>query len=338
MQDLQSRGETLPTKPKKSRKRLWITLGIVAVLAIFLLIGLFIIGLVVAKRYSSSSSDYGYGSSRYGLSSLDSLSPSESESTGAPSLKEESVGSIEQSSPDTAVGISDSNSGELTEQKVIKTGNVGLQVEKAESSVTSLTNLAKSKGGFVLSSSLYTSFNETQSGTVTLKVPVTKYEETMNEIKKLGNVQEETYSGQDVTEQFADLQAQLKNYRAEEAQYLEILKKANTVEEILKVTEKLSIVRGYIEVAEGRLKYLESQTDMSTITVSLSEETRIDIPTKEWQPDEALKQALRTWIIFLQELVNVLIWAVIFLGPIVVLIWIIIKLIIRRSRKKKINS
>ncbi len=329
--------ETLPSKPKKSRKKLWITLGIVGFIAIFLLIGLFIIGLVVANRYGSSSSDYGYGSSSYGLSSLDSLSPSESELT-TPLSKEKSESSIEESTPNTAAGSADSSEGQLTEQKVIKTGNVSLQVEKAESSVTSLTNLAKSKGGFVLSSSLYTSSDETQSGTVTLKVPVTKYEETMNEIKKLGDVQGETSSGQDVTEQYADLQAQLKNYKAEEAQYLEILKKASTVEDILKVTEKLSIVRGYIEVAEGRLKYLESQTDMSTITVSLSEETRIDIPTKEWQPYETLKQAFRTWIIFLQGLVNVFIWLIIFLGPVIVLIWIIVKLIIRRVRKKKSES
>ncbi|MFA6946542.1 MAG: DUF4349 domain-containing protein [Pedobacter sp.] len=329
--------ETLPSKPKKSRKKLWITLGIVGFIAIFLLIGLFIIGLVVANRYGSSSSDYGYGSSSYGLSSLDSLSPSESELT-TPLSKEKSESSIEESTPNTAAGSADSSEGELTEQKVIKTGNVSLQVEKAESSVTSLTNLAKSKGGFVLSSSLYTGSDETQSGTVTLKVPVTKYEETMNEIKKLGDVQGETSSGQDVTEQYADLQAQLKNYKAEEAQYLEILKKASTVEDILKVTEKLSIVRGYIEVAEGRLKYLESQTDMSTITVSLSEETRIDIPTKEWQPYETLKQAFRTWIIFLQGLVNVFIWLIIFLGPVIVLIWIIVKLIIRRVRKKKSES
>ena len=97
----------------------------------------------------------------------------------------------------------------------------------------------------------------------------------------------------------------------------------------------ISILVSSLRVTEGRIKYLEGQTDMSTITVTLSEETRIDIPTKEWEPLENLKKAFRTWIQFLQGLVDVAIWLIIFLGPIIVVVWIIVKLIIRKVRKNK---
>ncbi len=314
---------------QKSKKKLWIILGITGTVSACLVIGLFIVGVYFSNQYSSSGSGYSYNS----LESNSSLS--RTGTTMPMDLEEKSISS-EAMPANTAAGSSlDNSEDELTEQKVIKTGNISLQVEKAGNTVTSLTNLAKARDGFILSSSLYTSSDETQSGTVILKVPVTRYEETINEIKKLGDTQSESSTGQDVTEQYSDLQAQLKNYKAEEEQYLTILEKADTVEDILKVTEKLSVVRGYIETTQGRIKYLEGQTDMSTITVSLSEETRIDIPTKEWKPYETLKQAFRTWIIFLQGLINVGIWVIIFLGPVIVAVYIIVKLIIRRIKKKK---
>ena len=311
-------------KPRKSRKLLWIILGIVAGII------LIIVGAILISYFLDQSKSYSYlddYSESYGSSESKSYAPMD--------LEEESSLSKSKEIPSTAAGSSSNDEGELTEQKVIKTGTITLQVEKADSSVTGLTNLAKSRGGFVLSSSLYTSSDETQSGTIILKVPVSKYEETMNEIKKFGDVQSESSTGQDVTEKYSDLQAQLKNYKAEEEQYLKILERADTVEDILKVTQKLSQVRGNIETTQGRIKYLEGQTDMSTITVSISEETRIDIPTKEWKPAETLKKAFRAWIQFLQGLVNITIWFVIFLGPVIVIIWIIVKLIMRKIRKNK---
>lgn len=330
--------ETQPQKPK-SRKKLWIILGIIGGTIILLFLGFMALVIIVNRTGNSGS---GYGGS-YGMTSSTSpMSLEKSSSSPSESLTQDREGTQNRAKevPQTAAGTSSDNSssGEsgLTEQKVIKTGSLSLVVEKVGEAVSKLNNLAVSKKGFVLSSSVYTNADETQSATVTLKVPFQKYEEAMNEIKKVAKVvQSESSSGQDVTEQYSDLQAQSKNYKAEEEQYLEILKKAVTVEDILKVTEKLSLVRGNIEVTVGRIKYLENQTDMSTITVSLGEETRIDVPTKEWKPITTLKKAFRSWIQSLQGLVDVLIWLVIFLGPVLVLILLIIK-IVKWKRKKKI--
>lgn len=234
--------------------------------------------------------------------------------------------------PSTAVGKEN-----IIEQKVIKTANLTLEVVKVGDAINEINSLAVSKGGFILSSSVTTNPDETQSASVILKIPASKFEETIKEIKELAKkVELEKISGQDVTEEYIDLQSQLKNFRAEEAQYLEILKKATTIDEILNVTERLAQVREKIEMTEGRIKYLESQTDMSTITLTLKEEARFEIPTKEWRPLNTLKLAFRAWVRFLQWLVNILIWLVIFLFPPAILIWLAFKIFKWKRKRKEI--
>ena len=90
-------------------------------------------------------------------------------------------------------------------------------------------------------------------------------------------------TGQDVTEQYTDLEAQLRNAKAQEEVYLEILKQAKTVEDILLVQDRLGNIRAVIEGLEGRIKYLENATSYSTITVSLQEEPVVRAPTKEFR-------------------------------------------------------
>jgi len=311
--------QTTPVqKPKSKRKALWIVLGIIG--GIFVLF----VGIAIISSFLGQTSEL----PSYEAEEMAEAPAISSERMMAPSAEKFEEVELEEV-PETAA-----REAELAEQKVIKTANLTLTVEKAGDTVSELNSLAVSKGGFILSSSVTTNPDGTQSASITLKVPVDKFEETVEDAKKLAKViEKESLSGQDVTEKYTDLLSQLKNYQAEEEQYLEILKKATTIEDILKVTEKLSLVRGRIERTQGLIKYLESQTDMSTITITLKEEARIEIPTKEWRPLATLKRAFRSWIQFLQGLTNVLIWLVIFLGPPVILVWIIVKIVKRRKRK-----
>jgi hypothetical protein len=321
-------------KTKKSKsKRNWIIFGITsALLLVFLLFLAVVSGVLIyySDNLKPYKSDYGLGSSEESYDYL----PGEPQAL--PYEEEAEIRTeYEAGAPKTAADSVDEIRDE-GDQKVIKTGYLTLLVKKVGDSVSEITGIATSKGGFVLSSSIYTSPDETQSGTITLKVPVDKFEETVENLKEIAvSVERENLSGQDVTEEYTDLQAQLKNYRAEEEQYLEILKRTNTIEETLSVTEKLSLVRGKIERVEGQIKYLESQTDMSTITATLKEETRIDVPTKEWQPWETVKTAFRTFVRFLQGMVDVFIWIVIFLGPAVLIVWLIVWLIMSSMKKRK---
>jgi len=194
------------------------------------------------------------------------------------------------------------------------------------------------KKGFISSSDIRTRDDETQYGTVTIRVPVKDFEKSVNELKKIAEVvQSESLSGVDVTEEFVDMEARLKNLRIEEEQYREILKTAKKIEDILKVNEYLFNIRGQIEGIEGRIKYLSNLTDLATIEITLSEEPTIRIPTSEWRPLDTIKIAFSAMVRMLQGFVNILIWLAFICLPIALVVWAIImaiRFIRRRSNNK----
>lgn len=230
-------------------------------------------------------------------------------------------------------------------QRVIKTGQLSLRVTDAPATVDSIRALATSKNGFVESSSLSDSGSGPRSARMTLRVPVADFDSIISDLKKLATlVLSDSVNGQDVTMEFVDLEADLRNAKAEEQSYLEILKRSGSIEDILAVTQRLTEVRGRIERIEGRKRLMENQTDLATINVSLTEDTRVAVPTRSWRPFEVLKDALRDLVENLQALVNFLIRLVIgvvgLLLPIALIatliIWIgwrIVLAIIRRVRK-----
>jgi len=222
------------------------------------------------------------------------------------------------------------------DQKLIKNGYLRLVVDKVADAAAEVGRIATARGGFVQSSSVTERGDGSYSGETTVRVPVDKFEEAMAEIKKLATlVKSDTSTGQDVTEQYTDLQAQLRNAKAQEEVYLEILKQAKTVEDTLLVQDRLGNIRAVIESLEGRMKYLENATSYSTITVSLEEEPVVRAPTKEFRLGAIVRDAAQTLVNALQELVAGLIYAVIVWGgillPIGLIAWIVWKIWKRRS-------
>ncbi|MBI5654744.1 DUF4349 domain-containing protein [Candidatus Uhrbacteria bacterium] len=215
--------------------------------------------------------------------------------------------------------------------KIIRTGNLDLRVDDAEKRMTEAKALAKQFGGFVDSSNLIDN-GGVKTGYITVRVPSEKYEELISAAKKLAVlVLSENSNSEDVTAQYVDLDARLKTAKAEEAQYLEILKQAKTVEDTLKVTQALSQVRSTIEQLQGQLRYLTDRTDFSTLTISLTEQTKIQAPTKLWKPLETIRQAFQGLIIVLQGFVDFLIGLAIygigFILPIILLVWLAYRLV-----------
>lgn len=185
--------------------------------------------------------------------------------------------------------------GVLTQRKIIKDGSLQLLVKKAEETAAAIQDIAKRLEGFVSYSYIWEVSEGVKSGTVTIRVPADHFEEAMEEIKKLAiKVERETTNTKDVTEEFVDLEARLKNLRAEEEQYLEIMKEAETVEDALAVAGRLSDVRGRIERIEGQLQYLSRQIEMSTITVSLTSEAEVEVLGIRWRPLFVVKQSLKS--------------------------------------------
>jgi hypothetical protein len=158
---------------------------------------------------------------------------------------------------------------------VIRTAELSLETDAPERGGREAAALAESRGGFVLSSDAARSRSENGDEDVTVtvvfRVPATTFDETLASVRALGKrVFNEKVTGQDVTEEFVDLEARLKAQRAVEDQYMAILKGAKTIHDVLEVEQKLGDVRTEIERAEGRRRFLESQTDVATFTVRLA--------------------------------------------------------------------
>ncbi|KKW32466.1 MAG: hypothetical protein UY76_C0027G0003 [Candidatus Uhrbacteria bacterium GW2011_GWA2_52_8d] len=134
------------------------------------------------------------------------------------------------------------------DQKIIKTGSLDLVVNHADESLAAVESLTQSKSGYVQTSTIQEHQDGTLSGYVTIRVPADIFDATIEELKALAVVVErETTSAEDVTEQYIDLAARLKNAQAQETRYVEILDVAKTVDEILQIESALGNIRGYIK-------------------------------------------------------------------------------------------
>ncbi|MDP2735187.1 MAG: DUF4349 domain-containing protein [bacterium] len=222
------------------------------------------------------------------------------------------------------------------DQKIIKTGALDLIVDDVSATASRVSTLAVGNGGFVQHSSVSEREDGTKFGNVTVRVPAERFENTLEEIKSYAAlVRSESSSGQDVTEQFTDLQAQLRNARAQEQVYLDILQDTETVSDVLAVQQQLGMIRSTIESLEGRIQYLENKTSYSTISLFLSEEPTVRIPTKAFRPGTTLKEAAQALIAVFQNLAEGVIWFTVVGGGILVplglLVWVVI-LLLRKYR------
>ena len=173
----------------------------------------------------------------------------------------------------TKISLNKAEETYAAERKIIRNAELNLESENPEDAQRRITALAELRGGFVVESQQ--SGSEVQSTmrdivTMTVRVPADKFADTLADIRNVSTrVVLETVKGQDVTEEFIDIEAQLRAKKALEQQFMEIMKRANTVDDALTVQSQLSGVRGEIERIEGRKRFLENQSSMSTIKVRL---------------------------------------------------------------------
>ena len=179
------------------------------------------------------------------------------------------------------------------DRKMVRTSSVDLIVQKPGETAEKIRGLAEGMGGFLVSSEIRGG-PDAASGSLTIRVPAARFEEARAEIRKLGlKVEREKVEAQDVTRQYVDQDASLRNLRAEETQYLAILKQAHTVEDTLDVSEKLSAVRGQIEQQQAEFDALSKQIETVAITVGLRAEAEAQVFGLHWRPLYEMKLALR---------------------------------------------
>jgi hypothetical protein len=218
-----------------------------------------------------------------------------------------------------------------TDRKIVKNGYMTLEVNDITAAIAGIAAVAQELGGYVVSSNKSGDTDATY-GQIIIRIPSDKFDEALDRLSKLAvNVPNESTTSEDFTQQYTDLQAQLRNLEATEDQYLEILKKAEKVEDILAVQRELSNVRGQIEQLKGQIQYIERTSDMALINVNLQKTKPLG--GTAWSALETLKSAARGLVSFGKVLANILIWLVVF-SP----VWIIILVVVlyfTRWRKPK---
>jgi len=220
------------------------------------------------------------------------------------------------------------------DRKIVKTGYITLEVNDITEAIASVTRVAEELDGYVVSSN-ESGDKDITYGRISIRVPSDRFDEAFDKLRKLAiKVTNKRTDSQDVTEEYTDLQAQLRNLEATEAQYLELLKKAEKVEDIVAVQRELSNVRGQIERVKGRILYLERTSDMALIDVNLQKTKPIG--GIAWNALETLKSATRGLATFGKVLASIAIWLVIF-SPVWVIVLVLV-LYFKRWRKKKAKT
>lgn len=206
------------------------------------------------------------------------------------------------------------------EQKVVKTGTLSLHMEDVRESVDAIKEQVTAWGGEVTNSNI-TRYDNSYYGTLTVRVPSDQFDAALAGLKEMAVYVESEYTNADnITEVYMDLETRLNNLKEEEAQYLAILDKAVTVEEILQVTDYLSNVRYEIESLEGQLKYYDTNVDYSTITLTLTEDESVEATQETWRPLSTFREALSDWMVFLQDFADAGIYLVIFGWPLALIL------------------
>lgn len=199
------------------------------------------------------------------------------------------------------------------DRMIVRNGRITLLVEKVADAVEKVGELAGRMGGYVVSSENLDEGKQI-SAIVTVRVPAEKFDEALIELRKIAvRATSESTTSQDVTEEYTDLSARLRNLEATEKQYLDLMEKATTVEDVIKVQRELSSTRQSIEQIKGRMQYLERTSATSLITAVIYPSTSPEpIVSPSWKPLETFRSASRGLVNVSQWLADAGIWIAIF--------------------------
>jgi Domain of unknown function (DUF4349) len=224
---------------------------------------------------------------------------------------------------------------------IIRNANLSLVVRDAADVLQKVTALVDAKGGYVADTRQWKEREQVRAS-ATLRVPATQLMPILAAIRGLAiRVESESVTAQDVSQEYADLGAQLRNLQAAETELRELLKtvreRTQKASEIMEIYDEITKVRGQIDQIQARVQYLSQMTSLSTITLELVPDV-LAAPVVEpgWQPVATVKNASRSLLNSLKGVVDVLIWVVLYvlpLGLIFVALALLVRAAWRRIRK-----
>lgn len=156
-----------------------------------------------------------------------------------------------------------------TQRLIIKDGRITVVTQETDAAVDTATQLIVDVGGYIISQQVYSDPQGYRYANIRLAVPVTRFEEAMKALRQLGTVTNESASGEDVTEEFVDLQSRLANLGATRDRLRTFLDQAENVEQALEVNEELKKIEEEIAIIQGRINFLRDRAAFSTIDLTI---------------------------------------------------------------------
>lgn len=151
-----------------------------------------------------------------------------------------------------------------SEKKLIKTGNISLEIENLSESISKVEEWVSNYDGYISTSS-----NSEKNAWFNIKIPSTKFDDAINSVCSLGKVLNHLENTEDVSEQYYDLESRLQNKKTMKSKLENYLKNAKDIKDLLEIERELNSVISEIDSMEGRLKRLSNQVEYSTITINL---------------------------------------------------------------------
>lgn len=220
---------------------------------------------------------------------------------------------------------------EVAQQKIIKTAQLSFETKDLEATYNKITQLTNQYKGLVQSDNSGKSYNRVFKNLV-IRIPTKNFQKFINGVSEgVDYFDRKDISRQDVSEEFVDLEARLKAKRKLENRYLELLKKAKDVKEMLQIERELSKIREEIEAKQGRLQFLQNRVSMSTVNVEFYKTTAETGITQSY--GQKMKNALQGgW-----NGISVFFLGILYLWPLflVAIIVVILLRIYLKNKKKK---
>jgi hypothetical protein len=255
-------------------------------------------------------------------------------------------------SPDKSAGAvppaPQSSQPQATNRLVIQNADLSIVVNDVNARVNAIQSMATAMGGFIVSVNVYQTAvydgEPVPQANIVVRVPQEKLDEALTQIKKdTVDVQSETRSGTDVTDQYVDLQSRLKAKQAAETQLLSIMQEAKRTEDVLAVYSQLQQIQSDIEVLKGQIKYYEQSAALSAISITVIAEKSVQpIQVGPWRPQGVARDAIQQLIYFWQDFVDFLIRFFLYILPVLITVgiplfvaFLLLRWLFRKLRKPK---
>jgi len=198
------------------------------------------------------------------------------------------------------------------DRKIVKTAELGVTSEDVRGEAAAAQQVATRFGGTIISSQTYRSDDALYADLI-LSVPSEHFEDVLDELRGLGEeVTTDTVSGQDVTEEYVDLQSRERNLLAAEQSLLDLYNRADDVQDALSIQRELTAVRGQVEQVQGRMQYLKQSSDMSQISFNIQPFTSPPKPPPAWDPALVVAKAWDASLVVLQALTAAILSTLVF--------------------------